>query len=142
MVAICSTISILLGLKLKGKSLSEALILKHKLTQNMATDCFLNCEFSTYVKITSSEHVAYRNCFWHSGEFLYTTCSPPCSAKIRASDKDLPVSSISSSNNRLHLTTSMLICSSWTSHRPPRLNFLTFVTIMYVPHWWVELVVY
>ena len=33
----------------------------------------------------------YRNCFQHSEHFLYTLCSPPCSAKRRASDKDLPV---------------------------------------------------
>ena len=29
-----------------------------------------------------------------SKQFLYTTCSPPCSAKRRASDKDLPVQQI------------------------------------------------
>ena len=32
-----------------------------------------------YMKIPSSEHgenVVYRNCFWHSEQFLYTTCSP------------------------------------------------------------------
>ena len=116
MVAICSTISILLGLKLKGKSLSEALILKHKLTQNMATDCFLNCEFSTYVKITSSEHVMYINCSEFQTktklkQFMYTTCSELVifmywtrnsmnnllsycglvDARISASEKDLPV---------------------------------------------------
>ena len=37
-----------------------------------------------YMKIPSWEHV-YRNCFRHSEQFLYTTCS----AKRRASDKDL-----------------------------------------------------
>ena len=25
---------------------------------------------------TWGEHVVYRNCFWHSEQFLYTTCSP------------------------------------------------------------------
>ena len=42
-----------------------------------------------YMKIPSSNlgSFVYRNCFWHSEQFLYTTCS----AKRRASDKDLPV---------------------------------------------------
>ena len=57
-----------------GKSLSEGLIL-HQLTKNMMTDCSLNYEFSTYMKIASSEHVVYTDCFLfgHSEEFMYTT---------------------------------------------------------------------
>ena len=71
-------------------------------------------EKSTFVRLTSSFHkVCFRYSIMLISESLVTS-----------------VSSISSSNNWLHLTTSMLICSSGTSHRPPRLNFLTFVTIM------------
>ena len=33
----------------------------------------------------------YKSCSECQKQFLYTACSPPCSAKIRASDKDLPV---------------------------------------------------
>ena len=36
---------------------------------------------------TWCEYIVYRNCFWHSEQFLYTTCS----AKRKASDKDLPI---------------------------------------------------
>ena len=50
-----------------------------------------------YMKIPSSEHGENMLCteffFWHSEKFLYTTCS----AKIRASDKDLPVPKITNS---------------------------------------------
>jgi hypothetical protein len=68
-----------------------------------------------YMKIPNSEHVAYKNCFllmfWHSEQFMYTTCSElgifmywTCNsmsnllsyyglfdARISASEKDLPV---------------------------------------------------
>ena len=66
-----------------------------------------------YKKTTSSEHVVYTNCFlfWHSEQFMYTTCSElvvflyrTCNsmnnllsyfelvdARISASEKDLPV---------------------------------------------------
>ena len=45
-----------------GKSFSEALFLI-QLTHNMTKDCSLNYKFSTYMKIASSEHVVYINCF-------------------------------------------------------------------------------
>ena len=71
-----------------GKSLSEALIFA---STNPQYDDRLFIELQVqYMKIPSSnlgEHVVYRNCFWHSEQFLYTTCS----AKRRASDKDIPV---------------------------------------------------
>ena len=45
---------------------------------NMSTDCLLNYKFNTwkFQAQTWGEHVVYRNCFWHSEQFLYTTCSP------------------------------------------------------------------
>ena len=60
-----------------GKSLSEALIFASTLTHNMTTDCSLNYKFNTwkFQAQTWGEHVVYRNCFWHSEQFLYTTCS-------------------------------------------------------------------
>ena len=44
----------------------------------MKTDCSLNYKFNTwkFQAQTWREHVVYRNCFWHSEQFLYTTCSP------------------------------------------------------------------
>ena len=74
-------------------NLIQKLLFLQQLTQNMTTDCSLNYEFNTW-KLqaqTWGEHVVYRNCFWHSEQFLYTKCSPPCSAKGSASDKNLPV---------------------------------------------------
>ena len=58
-----------------GKLLSEALIFASTNPQY---------EFQAQ---TWGEHVVYRNCFLHSEQFLSTTCS----AKRRASVKDLPV---------------------------------------------------
>ena len=51
-----------------GKSLSEPLIFA-------STDCSLNNKFNTwkFKAQTWEEHVVYRNCFWHSEQFLYTT---------------------------------------------------------------------
>ena len=53
------------------------------------------------MKIPSSEHVVYTNCFvflfLHSEQFMYTTCSDLLSycglvdTRISASEKDLPV---------------------------------------------------
>ena len=42
------------------------------------TDCSLNYKFNTwkFQAQTRGEHVVYRDCFWHSERFLYTTCSP------------------------------------------------------------------
>ena len=44
----------------------------------MTTDYLLNHEFNTwkFQAQTWGEHIVYRNCFWHSEQFLYTTCSP------------------------------------------------------------------
>ena len=44
----------------------------------MTTDCSLNYKFKTwkFKAQTWGEHVVYRNCFWHSEQFLNTTCSP------------------------------------------------------------------
>ena len=92
----------------------------HQLTHNMTKDCSLNYEFSTWKlqaqnMFTCWEHVVYTNCFlflfWHSEQFMYTTCSELaifmywtrnsmnnlssyCGlvyARISASVKDLPV---------------------------------------------------
>ena len=70
-------------------NLCQKLLFLHQLTHNMTTDCSLNYKFNIWnSKLrTWREHVVYRNCFWHSEPFFYTTCS----AKRRASDKDLPV---------------------------------------------------
>ena len=97
----------------------------HQLTHNMTTDCSVNYQFSTwklpvqYMKITSSEDVVYINCSGcqnkNKKQFVYTTCSELgifmswtsdsinnllsycglVDEKIRASDKDLPVSKMS-----------------------------------------------
>ena len=61
-------------------NLCQKLLFLHQLTQghNMTTDCSLNDKFNTwkFQSQTWGEHVVYRNCFWHSEQFLYTTCSP------------------------------------------------------------------
>ena len=92
-----------------GKSLSEALIFASTIPQY---DDRLFIELRVqYMKIPSSEHVVYTNCFlfWHSEQFMDTTCSEigifmywTCNnllsycglvdASISASEKDLPVS--------------------------------------------------
>ena len=58
-----------------GKSLSEALIFA---STNPQYDKRLFIELQVQCMIIPSwgEHVVYRNCFWHSEQFLYTTCSP------------------------------------------------------------------
>ena len=73
-------------------NLCQKLLLLQQLTNNMTTDCSLNYKLNSWKcqAQTWGEHVVYRHCFWHSEQFLYTTCSPH-SAKRRASDKDLPV---------------------------------------------------
>ena len=58
-----------------GKSLSEALILA---STNPQYDDRLFIELRVqYKKTTSTVHVVYANCFlfWHSEQFMYTTCS-------------------------------------------------------------------
>ena len=59
-------------------NLYQKLLFLHQLTHNMTTDCSLNYKFNTwkFQAQTWGEHVVYRNCFWHSEQFLYTTCSP------------------------------------------------------------------
>ena len=59
-------------------NLCQKLLFLHQLTHNMTTYCSLNYKFNTW-KLqaqTWGEHVVYRNCFYHSEQFLYTTCSP------------------------------------------------------------------
>ena len=76
-----------------GKSLSEALIFASTNPQ-YDDSLFIELQFQ-YIhensKLKHGEHVVYRNCFWHSEQFLNTTCSPHDLQKERASDKDLPV---------------------------------------------------
>ena len=96
-----------------GKSLSKAFIFE---STNPKYDDRLFIELrDQYMRIASSEHVMYTNCFlflfWHSEQFMYTTCSeigifmywPRNSMnnllsyyglvddRISASEKDLPV---------------------------------------------------
>ena len=59
-------------------NLCQKLLFLHQLTHNMTADCSLNYKFNTW-RIhaqTWGEHVVYRNCFWHSEQFSYRTCSP------------------------------------------------------------------
>ena len=58
-------------------NLCQKLLFLHQLTHNMTTDCSLNYKFNTwkFQAQTWGEHVVYRNCFWPSEQFLYTTCS-------------------------------------------------------------------
>ena len=74
-------------------NLCHKFLFLHHLTQNMTIDCSSNYKFNTrkFRSQTWGEHIVCRNCFWHSEQFLYTTYSPPCSAKRRVSDKDLPL---------------------------------------------------
>ena len=59
-------------------NLCQKLLFLPQLTHNMTTDCSLNYQLNTwkFQAQTWGEHVVYRNCFWHSEQFLYTTCSP------------------------------------------------------------------
>ena len=59
-------------------NLCQKLLFLHQLTHNMMTDCSLNYKFNTwkFQAQTWGEHDVYRNCFWHSEQFSYTTCSP------------------------------------------------------------------
>ena len=55
-------------------NLCQKLLFLHQLTHNMT----INYKFNTWKLHAQNmgEHVANRNCFWHSGQLLYTTCSP------------------------------------------------------------------
>ena len=59
-------------------NLCQKLLFLHELTHNMTTHCSLNYKFNAwkFQAQTWGEHLVYRNCFWHSEQFLYTTCSP------------------------------------------------------------------
>ena len=99
-----------------GKSLSQALILS---STNPQYDNRLFIKLPVqYMKITTSEHVVYTNCFlflfWHSEQSMYTTCFELeifiywtfnsmnnllsyyglVDARISAAEKDLPVSHV------------------------------------------------
>ena len=58
-------------------NLCQKLLFLSQLTHSMMTSCSLNYKFNTWKFQTKTwgEHVVYRNCFWHSEQFLYTTCS-------------------------------------------------------------------
>ena len=59
--------------KCTGKSFSEALSF---VTTNPQYDKRLFIELQVqYIKIPSSEHVVFFDLFWHSVQFMYTTCS-------------------------------------------------------------------
>ena len=66
------------SLKIVKVNLFQKHLFLHQLTYNMTTDCSLNYKFFTwkFQAQTWGEHVVYRNCFRHSNQFLYTTCSP------------------------------------------------------------------
>ena len=59
-------------------NLCQKLLFWHQLTHNKTTDCSLNYNFNKwkFQAQTWGVHVVYRNCFRHSEEILYTTCSP------------------------------------------------------------------
>ena len=81
-------------------SLCQKLLFLNQLNHNMTTDFSLNYKFNTwkFQAQTWGEHIVYRNCFWHSEQFLYTTCSPHVLQK-RASDKVLPVFNLMQEKN-------------------------------------------
>ena len=60
-------------------NLCQKVLSLHQLTHNRTTPiCSLNYKFNTW-KLqaqTWGEHVVYRNCFWHSEQFLYTKSYP------------------------------------------------------------------
>ena len=68
-------------------NLCQKLLFLHQLTHNMTTDLFIELQVQ-YMKITSSNASnlgrTFRTIFVHN---MFS----PCSAKTRASDKDLPV---------------------------------------------------
>ena len=89
----------------------------HQLNHNMTEDCSLNYEFSTWKLQTQKllcTQIVFLFLFWHSEQFMYKTCSELVvfmywtgksmnnllsycglvDARIRASNKDLPVKSV------------------------------------------------
>ena len=70
-------------------NLCQKLIFLHQLNHNMTTDCSLNYKFNTwkFQAQTWGEHIVYRTIFVHN---MFS----PCSAKRKASDKDLSVQEI------------------------------------------------
>ena len=79
-------------------NLCQKLLFLHQITNNMTTGCSMNYKFNTwkFQAQTWGEHVVYRNCFWHSEQFLEHNMFSPRSSKRRASDKDLPVKMVKS----------------------------------------------
>ena len=57
-----------------GKSMSEALIFA-SINPQYDNRLFIELQVQ-YMKIPSSNLVVYKNCFWHSEQFSYITCSP------------------------------------------------------------------
>ena len=66
------------GLNHVQVNLFQKYLFLYQLTHNMTKYCSLNYKFNTwkFQAQTWGEHVVYRNCFWHSEQYLYTTCSP------------------------------------------------------------------
>ena len=74
-------------------NLCQKLLFLHQLTHNVKTDCLLNYKFNT---LKSQAQNMGRTCCVQKLFLTFRTISvhkmfSPCSAKIRASDKDLPV---------------------------------------------------
>ena len=59
-------------------NLCQELLFLHQLTHNVTSDCSFKYKFNSrkFKAQTWAEHVVYRNCFWDSEQFLFTTCSP------------------------------------------------------------------
>ena len=53
-------------------NLFQKFLFLHQLNHNMTTDCSLHYKFNTwkFQAQTWGEHIVYRNCFWHSRQFL------------------------------------------------------------------------
>ena len=74
-------------------NLFQKLLFLHQLTHNMMTDCSLNYKFNAwkFQAQTRGEHVVNRYWFLTFRTIFVYNMFSPCSAKRRASDKDLPV---------------------------------------------------
>ena len=82
-------------------NLCQKLLFLHQLTHNMTTDCSLNYKFNTW---KSQAQNMGRTCCVQKLFLTFRTFSVhnmffPCSAKIRASDKDLPVWTLTKSKS-------------------------------------------
>ena len=56
-------------------NLCQKLLFLHQLIHNMTTDCSLNYEFSTWKLQAQNMLWTHFFLFWHSEQFMYTTCS-------------------------------------------------------------------